>query len=81
MYKVLKSSKAAIRFSLKHSKKYLSENRYQESSACIIGSHLEEQTNGLVTPQGILFLIQIITNKELKLINQWWSILILLIII
>jgi hypothetical protein len=31
MYKVLKSSKAAIRFSLKHSKKYLSENRYQES--------------------------------------------------
>jgi hypothetical protein len=31
MYKVLKSSKAAIRFSLKHSKKYLLENRCQES--------------------------------------------------
>jgi len=30
MYKVLKFSKAAIRFSLKHSKKYLSENKYQE---------------------------------------------------
>jgi len=31
MFKVLKSSKAAIRFSLKHSKKYLLENRCQES--------------------------------------------------
>jgi hypothetical protein len=31
MYKVLKSSKAAIRFSLKHSKKYLLENRCQVS--------------------------------------------------
>ena len=31
MYKVLKSSKSVIRFSLKHSKKYLLENRYQES--------------------------------------------------
>ena len=31
MYKVLKSSKAAVRFSLKHSKKYLLENRCQES--------------------------------------------------
>jgi hypothetical protein len=31
MYNVLKSFNAAIRFSLKHSKKYLSENRDQES--------------------------------------------------
>jgi hypothetical protein len=31
MYKVLKSSKAAIRFSLKHSKKHLSSNLYKES--------------------------------------------------
>lgn len=31
MYKVLRSTKSAVRFSLKHSKKYLSENRYQES--------------------------------------------------
>ena len=31
MYKVLKSSKSVIRFSLKHSKKYLLENKYQES--------------------------------------------------
>jgi hypothetical protein len=31
MYKVLKSSMAVIRFSLKHSKKYLLGNRYQES--------------------------------------------------
>ena len=31
MFKVLKSSKAAIRFSLKYSKKYLLENKYQES--------------------------------------------------
>ena len=31
MYKILKSSNTAIRFSLKHSKKYLLEIRYQES--------------------------------------------------
>ena len=31
MYKVLRSTKSAVRFSLKHSKKYLSENRCQES--------------------------------------------------
>ena len=31
MYKVLRSTKSAVRFSLKKSKKYLSENRYQES--------------------------------------------------
>ena len=31
MYKVLRSTKSAVRFSLKHSKKYLLENRYQES--------------------------------------------------
>jgi len=31
MYKVLRSTKAAVRFSLKHSKKYLSSNLYQES--------------------------------------------------
>ena len=30
MYKVLRSTKSAVRFSLKHSKKYLLENRYQE---------------------------------------------------
>jgi hypothetical protein len=31
MYKVLRSTKSAVRFSLKHSKKYLLENRCQES--------------------------------------------------
>jgi len=31
MYKVLRSTKFADRFSLKHSKKYLLENRFQES--------------------------------------------------
>ena len=31
MYKVLRSTRSAVRFSLKKSKKYLLENRYQES--------------------------------------------------
>jgi hypothetical protein len=31
MFKVIKPSKTAVRFSLKHSKKYLLANRYQES--------------------------------------------------
>ena len=31
MFKVLRSTKSAVRFSLKHSKKYLLENRCQES--------------------------------------------------
>jgi hypothetical protein len=71
MYKFLKSSKAAIRFSLKHSKSIY--QKIDIKKFCLYySSHLEEQIKGLIILQAILFLIYIgiIKNNELKLINQ-----------
>ena len=55
---VLRSKKTVVRFRLKHSKKYLLENRYQDSSIglCFPLNVLRKE---LVTPQDIGFHISI----------------------
>jgi len=57
MYKVLRSTKSDVRFSLKHSKKHLSSNLYKK--LIFYGSPLVVQIKGVVTPQFILFLMPI----------------------
>ncbi len=58
MYKVLRSTKSAVRFSLKHSKKYLSENRYQES-LIVLWFTFGAADKKVSYSQGILFPIPI----------------------